>query len=359
MAMMMMVRGAKARNKIAHCVYTIAEYGKIVKRALMIECLRPLFHILIMRHNKGQSVNMSPQNQRSLDTMTPERHPRGAWGDSVVYPVVSRRARGLSLGINLFPDRKVCDYDCPYCEVPTFSNPDARLVEGDIERELRRFFVERWPLYKNEYELKDVSVSGSGEPTLSPFLGEALRSAKRVLDEEIAYGEARSTVPIVLITNSTGFLRPEVANILADFSKEARFRIWAKLDGGTEALHTALSRSALSLSEIVGGILDISRRVPLTIQTMILSDSRSGRILFDAAAYASTIAAIAANGGQVEAIQLYTVARRPAESWVTPLSDEAMADLARRIRAALTLKGRGSDAVRIECYGEHSELAWG
>src|SRR6266540_3007980 len=33
-----------------------------------------------------------------------------------VYPVISRRSRGLSLGINLNPD-KVCNFDCIYCEV--------------------------------------------------------------------------------------------------------------------------------------------------------------------------------------------------------------------------------------------------
>ncbi len=355
---MMMMRGAKARNKIAHCMYKIAEYEKNVKRANAAECRRPLFHMLDLRHNKGQSMNMSQSNRSKVDTLSPERHSRGERGDSIVYPVFSRRARGLSLGINLFPERKVCDYDCPYCEVEPFSHPGARLDEGDIERDLRQFFAERWPLYKKEYELKDISISGSGEPTLSPRLGEALRAAKRVLVDEASRDASLSAVPIVLITNSSGFLRAEMVALLGEFSGEGRFKIWAKLDGGTEELHRFLSRSAFSLAEIVGGIAEVSRRIPLTLQTMLLADTRTGKIFFDPAAYASLVGSIFAGGGQIEAIQLYTVARRPREPWIAALSDAAMVEQSRRLRAALALEMRGETGISLECYGEHRELAW-
>jgi len=353
-----MVRGAKAWNKIAHCMYKIANYDKIVKRVSPIEPWRRLFHIFNMRHNESERVNMSQSNRSKVDTLSPERHPRGTRGDSTVYPVISRRARGLSLGVNLFPERKVCDYDCPYCEVKPFSNPDARLADGDIERELRHFFAERWLLYKKVYTLQDISISGNGEPTLSPRLGEALRAAKRVLIDESSRDASLSTVPTVLITNSSGFLRPEIVNLLGEFGEECAFKIWAKLDGGTEELHRALSRSAFSLAEIVNGITEMSRRIPLTLQTMLVADTRTGRMLFDATAYASLVGSILADGGQIEAIQLYTVARRPLESWVAALSDVAMAEQSHIVHAALALEGTSAAKIRIECYGERGELVW-
>ncbi len=356
--MAMMMRGAKTRNKIAHCVYKIANYNEFVKGAILFERRLLLFHILNLRHNEVQSANMSQSNRNSVDTLGPEHHPRGEHGDSIVYPVISRRARGLSLGINLFPERKVCDYDCPYCEVAPFSNPNAMLADGDIERELRRFFAERWPFYNKEHELKDISISGSGEPTLSPRLGEALGAVKRVLRDEAARDSSLSNVPTVLITNSSGFLRQDIVDILVAFKREATFKIWAKLDGGTEELHRALSRSRFSLAEIVGGILAISRNVPLTLQTMLLSDARIGRILFDATAYASLIESILMGGGQIEAIQLYTVARRPVEDWVAPLTDESMRMCARRLGAGDSSLEIVAHNIRIECFGEHGELAW-
>ncbi len=45
-----------------------------------------------------------------------ERRPDREAG-RLVYPVVSRRSGGLSLGVNLFPEAKLCSFDCPYCEV--------------------------------------------------------------------------------------------------------------------------------------------------------------------------------------------------------------------------------------------------
>lgn len=301
---------------------------------------------------------MAKTTRNISDFLTPERHPRGERGDSIVYPVISRRARGLSLGINLFPDRKVCSYDCPYCEVAPFSYPDARLTAGDIERALSLFFAKDWLLYEKDYSLKDISISGSGEPTLSPHLEEALRAAKTLLGEESVRNQGLAMVPIVLITNSTGFLKQEVADLLIDFSAEARLQIWAKLDGGTERLHRMLSRSTFALSDIIAGIAAFSRRIPLTIQTMIPFDSRTAEILFDCGAYASTLGEITAGGGRVEVIQLYTVARHPAEPWVEALSDDAMAGLARQLGASLALQGDAAQNIRIECYGEYSELDW-
>ena len=43
-------------------------------------------------------------------------HARELAGNRYIYAVVSRRSRGLSIGINLNPD-KACNFDCPYCQV--------------------------------------------------------------------------------------------------------------------------------------------------------------------------------------------------------------------------------------------------
>src|SRR5947209_15573299 len=43
-------------------------------------------------------------------------HRRDFGGNRYVYPVVSRRSRGVSVGLNLNPD-KVCNFDCVYCQV--------------------------------------------------------------------------------------------------------------------------------------------------------------------------------------------------------------------------------------------------
>ena len=47
-----------------------------------------------------------------------------------VYPVLSRRSGGISIGVNLNPD-KVCNFDCIYCQVDRRSEAETNFVETD------------------------------------------------------------------------------------------------------------------------------------------------------------------------------------------------------------------------------------
>lgn len=285
----------------------------------------------------------------------PEFHPRGREESAIVYPVISRRAGGLSLGINLFPERKICSYDCPYCEVPSFSNPGNGLAPGDVRRALEAFLDGPWRDIESSIGLKDISISGNGEPTLSPLLGEALYAGREAIE---ICGLIRTT-KLVLITNSSGFLREEIRNALTDFYADFPFEIWAKLDGGTETLHAQLSRSSFSYREILEGLLEFSQAVPITLQTMVLEDVRTHDALFDCQAYAESIQAIIERGGHLSAIQLYTVARPPAESWVAPLSDETLMAYTRKLSFLLeSQKDKNRLTPRIYCYGSRGEMDW-
>ena len=111
---------------------------------------------------------------RHLDA---HRDHRRSWGDFLyVYPVISRRSRGVSIGVNLNPD-KVCNFDCVYCEVDRRAPPRARDVDFVVlERELRAM-LECWKsgeLFKDPpfslappsaRRLNDLAFSGDGEPT--------------------------------------------------------------------------------------------------------------------------------------------------------------------------------------------------
>jgi histidinol dehydrogenase len=275
----------------------------------------------------------------------PESHPRGRQEAAIVYPVISRRARGLSLGINLFPDRKQCTYHCPYCEVQPFSNPDVSIRSGMVEAALRAFFAHEWRRYSTQFELKDISVSGNGEPTLSPFLEEALEAAYRVLQDLVGANPYFARVPVVLITNSTGFLRPKLCEMLEHFSQKAHFEVWAKLDGGSQAMHRILSGSEFDYGSIVDAIADVAFHVPVKLQTMVCRDDRSGQTLFDPDGYLATLRALAQKGAQISAVQLYTVARPPAEPWIAGLDDAELRLIAGRVRTALP------EGIEVECFG--------
>ncbi|MGH7137503.1 MAG: radical SAM protein, partial [Pirellulales bacterium] len=63
-------------------------------------------------------------------------HSRHFAANRFIYPVVSRRSQGISIGVNLNPD-KVCNFDCIYCQVNRVDESETRFVETDaLLREL-------------------------------------------------------------------------------------------------------------------------------------------------------------------------------------------------------------------------------
>src|SRR3982750_345300 len=100
-----------------------------------------------------------------------------SWRDNrYVYPVISRRSKGLSIGVNLNPD-KVCNFDCVYCCVdrtvpPTYREVDMSVLDDELSRMLELASSgEIWqipPFDQTTARLRrinDVAFSGDGEPT--------------------------------------------------------------------------------------------------------------------------------------------------------------------------------------------------
>jgi histidinol dehydrogenase len=191
----------------------------------------------------------------------PVENHRGREAGVLVYPVYSRRSRGLSVGINLFPDRKVCSFDCPYCEVfpfhgaGTFSpeRMEAELYGALEEAETRGLTV------------RDLCFSGNGEPSLSPAFTAALEQAARIRDALVP------AAALVLITNGTGLLNGETFDVLRRAAGAWALQIWLKLDAGTEDWYRLINRAAAPFETLVGKIRDFVRAAPVTIQTMVCS----------------------------------------------------------------------------------------
>lgn len=90
--------------------------------------------------------------------------------DSIVFGPVRSRRLGVSLGINLLPlTRKVCSYDCIYCEcgwTPGATLNSEALPSRSAVREALR---EKLSLMKEQGTAPDViTYAGNGEPTLHP-----------------------------------------------------------------------------------------------------------------------------------------------------------------------------------------------
>jgi wyosine [tRNA(Phe)-imidazoG37] synthetase (radical SAM superfamily) len=265
-------------------------------------------------------------------------HRRDFGANRYVYPVVSRRSRGVSVGLNLNPD-KVCNFDCVYCQVDR-STPgfDGGVDLAVLARELDDMLtlVRTGALFEDERfrstppalrRLNDIAFSGDGEPTTCPQFAEAVRVAA-----EARRRHGLDDVKLVLITNATMLHRAlvfEALKLLATNNGE----VWAKLEAGTEAYYQQVERTTVPLRRIVDNITAAARLAPLVIQSLFMRLQGQGPSPEELDAFCDRLTEITTAGGGIKLVQVYTVARPPAESFVTALPDaevDAIADLVRR-----------------------------
>jgi wyosine [tRNA(Phe)-imidazoG37] synthetase (radical SAM superfamily) len=264
--------------------------------------------------------------------MDPERRRRGSEAAaSLVYPVISRRSGGLSLGVNLFPSGKACSFDCPYCEVfSSAASAPGPISIPSLEAELYDFLDRALEARGEPALVRDICFSGDGEPTLSPSLGDAIAAADRV---RRARPGILGGATLVLITNSTGFLDPLVSSVLERVVDESGLEIWAKLDAGGEELFRLMSGASLPLGRVAEGILSFASRRRVTIQTMLCEVRGYAPSIDDARELGALLASLVSRGARLAGVQAYTFARPTPGGGCSALPDARLVELAREIAA--------------------------
>ena len=265
-----------------------------------------------------------------------QHHPRRFGTLRFVYPVISRRSGGLSLGVNLSPTG-LCNFSCVYCQIlaerkePKTENP---LVPMDcLESELRQLVCSVndgtlfqqsvfSPVPTEKRILKDIAFSGNGEPTLSPQFAETVRLLSNIRKE--LCGES---VKIVLITNASTLNLASVRSAL-DLLLQHNGEIWAKLDAGTAEFYRIVSRSKVPFETICTNLIQFTQELPVVIQTCFLSLQGHGPSAEEVRRYAEQLLKL----DKVRYVQLYTVARNTPEDWVLPLENRQLDDIAEAVR---------------------------
>ena len=291
-----------------------------------------------LTRDSHQSTALDPDMQRLFT-----QHSR-AWKEfDYVYPVISRRSKGLSIGINLSID-KHCNFNCTYCcvdrlEPPPRHDVDIDQLHDELDRMLTRVTSGRiWedepfsgtvPEYRR---LNDVAFSGNGEPTACPCFGRAVESA-------VALKEAHclSEIKIVVMTNASHFDRLMVARAFEVLDRH-NGEIWAKLDAGNERWYRQVNRSDTPFGRILHNILACGRKRPIVIQSLFARwrGRPIGPADFDA--YLDRLVELRRKGCQIKYVQLCTIARRvpgPTALHVAALSDPQLDRLVVRLRHRL------------------------
>lgn len=260
--------------------------------------------------------------------------PRDFIENRFVYTVVSPRARGLSIGVNMNPD-KHCNFACPYCEVDRAT--PARETSLDVEamsRELQETLevvrsgrIGERPCYRRTpaelLQLRHVSLSGDGEPTLCPNFLEAV--------ESVVHVRARGPFfKIVLLTNASGLGTPAVEEGLRLLT--ARDEVWAKLDAGTQEYLDRVNQADCRIEDVLERILGLARRRPVVIQSLFPSVRGAEPPREEIEAYVGRLQTLKEAGAQIPLVQVYSATRPMPRPECGHLSLRCLSQIARRVR---------------------------
>jgi wyosine [tRNA(Phe)-imidazoG37] synthetase (radical SAM superfamily) len=256
-------------------------------------------------------------------------HPRVWENFKFVYPVLSRRSHGISIGINVNPD-KICNFDCIYCQVDRTvpaTVPEFNLVvaEQELREILKVEFAHHAPFNsvpKDKLHINDIALSGDAEPT-------TLRNFS-VIIEMIARVKPAGA-KIVLITDAGGLDRPDVKRGL-EIMDANDGEVWAKLDAGTEAYFKLINRTKIPFAKILRNIKMTAKTRPVVIQSLFLKINGDGPSADEIAAYCQRLRDI----GNIKLVQVYTLARPPMTgvAGLAALTDAEVDAITDRVRQA-------------------------
>lgn len=264
-------------------------------------------------------------------------HSRRFEENRYVYPVLSRRSKGLSLGVNLNPD-KICNFDCIYCQVNRRTEAETTFVDlprlfGELDSLLT--FVTSGEIYRHPKfrdvpeplrRLNDIAFSGDGEPTTYRNFDEIVAKVA-----ELKSRHGIEETKLVLITNASMFHRPAVVRGLEVLDRN-NGEIWAKLDAGTEDYYRLIERTSIPFSRILENIREAALVRPIVIQSLFMRVHDEPPEKSEIEAFCDRLNEITSAGGTLKLVQIYTVARKPAESIVTPLSNDEVDTLTETVK---------------------------
>ena len=238
-------------------------------------------------------------------------HDRGSAALRYVYPVVSRRSGGVSVGINLNTNN-ACNWRCIYCQVPDLKRGTAPTIDlAVLENELHDFLNEllhgdfmRSRVPEGLQRINDIALSGNGEPTSAGKFVQVIALIARVRNE-VALPESVKTL---LITNGSLLYRNSVQQGLRDMAK-INGEVWFKLDRASEAGMQLVNDIHMSISKVRDNLIAAIACCPTWLQTCWFALDGAPPSRQDEDDYLEFVASLLRDGHQPQGVLLYSLAR--------------------------------------------------
>ena len=282
--------------------------------------------------------------QRTSKLLNIADHSRDNAGMTYVYPVVSRRAGGVSVGVNLNPNH-ACNWRCIYCQVPQLKRGAAPVIDlAKLEAELRtflhellhgRFMQEQVP--PGARRINDIALSGDGESTSAKEFEQVIELIGRVKRDS---GLPRE-VKLVLITNGSLIDRP---NVQAGLRRMAQLNgeVWFKLDSATREGRQRINSTRMSLKRARDNLQLAASLCPTWLQTCVFQTDGMPPTKEESVAYLEFVGDLLREGVPLQGVLLYGLARpsmQPEASRLITVTPAWMESFGASIRAlGLTVK---------------------
>jgi wyosine [tRNA(Phe)-imidazoG37] synthetase (radical SAM superfamily) len=270
--------------------------------------------------------------------LTPFNHSRAAVGLRYVYPVFSRRSDGLSIGINLNPNN-ACNWRCIYCQVPDLTRGSAPDVDFNLlETELKTFlnsvlygdFYQRFNVPKDQRIIKDIALSGNGEPTSLKAFDEVVDLIGHCASEANIF----PTANFILISNGSFLHRKTVQQGLKKLNTY-QGEVWFKWDSATTTGLAGINKTGSSFSSQYSKLITASQLCRTTLHTCLVNYRQQGLLVSEKKAYLNTLKKIKQQTA-INSVTLYTLARESHQAEAVDLEKipfERMENFANEIRA--------------------------
>ncbi len=265
-------------------------------------------------------------------------HSRESAGLKYVYPVISRRAGGLSIGINLNTNN-ACNWRCIYCQVSGLQLGTAPEIDLKmLEQELRNFlndvlqgdFYVQHNIPPRDRSIRDIASSGNGEPTSARGFDKVVERVGIVMSEVNLQNQTK----VVLMTNGSLLGRNIVQTGVARLA-ELNGEVWFKLDSATEAGIRHINNVNMPITTVRKNLNLVSRLCPTWLQTCVFRFDDKPPSEAECETYLQFISEIVDDGVPLRGVLLYSVARpsmQPEVSRLSPLPQEWLEQYATEIR---------------------------
>ena len=252
-----------------------------------------------------------------------------------VYPVISRRAGGVSLGINLNPNN-ACNWRCAYCQVPNLVRGVAPEIDLDcLGSELQvmldhilhgDFMAQRVP--EDCRRLCDVAISGNGEPTSC----RSFDAVVAVIAEQM--NSQGLNIPLRLITNGSYIHKEHVQAGLTTMASN-HGEVWIKVDSVTDEGIRRINGIKLDEARLRQQVEAAAQYCPTWIQTCMVAWDGQPPAAEEVSAYLQFLSRLKQDHVPLRGIMLYGLARPSLQQeavHLTVLDSEWMEVMADQIR---------------------------